>query len=158
MRCNYCLIRESLEEKEFCSLRCENSFLKWKTIQDKKISINKQGYKFHKKFGLYHRYVYSLHHNHKFKPYEVVHHIDGDKLNNEVINLIVMPSYCHDLLHSKQRSLKKIFTKEDCSLFVRSFYLDLDRFKELKKDLLNKISELDKKIVKYLSKNYVRST
>ena len=73
--------------------------------------INKHGYKLFKKpehpnagkdgYILEHRYVMSEHLGRPLEDWEVVHHKDGNKLNNEISNLEVLTKEEHSYLHSK---------------------------------------------------------
>lgn len=62
-----------------------------------------------------HRAVMEEHLGRRLSPDEIVHHIDGDKTNNDISNLDVMPRGEHSSLHRKQelKEGKKLFTKEN---------------------------------------------
>lgn len=55
-----------------------------------------------------HRLVFEDYYNCKLDKNDVIHHIDGDKLNNHPANLICMSQKAHGLLHNKDR----IFSEE----------------------------------------------
>lgn len=70
--------------------------------------ICKNGYKGHRintKYILEHRRIMEEHLGRKLLPFpnEVVHHIDGNTLNNHISNLQVMSSSEHTKLHAKLR-------------------------------------------------------
>jgi len=49
----------------------------------------------------YHRYLWEEHYQKCIKPGYVIHHADGNKENNDIDNLIAMPSGEHFRLHKK---------------------------------------------------------
>ena len=51
-----------------------------------------------------HRLIFEDYHNCKLDENDVIHHIDGDKLNNHPANLICMSRKAHRLLHAKGKS------------------------------------------------------
>lgn len=63
----------------------------------------------------YHRHVYSLKIGRWLRDDEVVHHIDGDKTNNNPENLLVTTNSNHSK-HHNPKSLKPIFC-ESCGKF-----------------------------------------
>lgn len=56
----------------------------------------------------YHRHVASIKEGRWLSTLEVVHHIDGNKLNNELSNLQVMTSKSHAELHQAEAILNKV--------------------------------------------------
>ena len=72
--------------------------------------INKYGYRLIKKpnhpnankdgYILEHRYIVSKHLGRPLEEWEIVHHKDGNRLNNEITNLEVMTREEHSYLHS----------------------------------------------------------
>jgi DNA-binding CsgD family transcriptional regulator len=85
------------------------------------------------KDGRLHRVVVEQHFGHKLESWEDVHHVDGDKLNSGIDNLVVMPAREHTRFHTflKHRDLPTTaenlrnfcrqesdhyyrFTKDDC--------------------------------------------
>ncbi len=63
--------------------------------------INENGYRCFKDSNiLFHRWMMEKHLGRKLRPGEVVHHTDGNKLNNYAYNLMVFPSQeAHDSYH-----------------------------------------------------------
>jgi hypothetical protein len=72
--------------------------------------INKQGYKvltFNRNNKiLAHRFVMENHIGRKLTSEEVIHHIDKDKLNNDISNLTIMNRSSHAKLHMDERNNK----------------------------------------------------
>jgi len=62
------------------------------------VSVTRNGRRQKKK---YHRHVMEQHIGRTLEPWEVVHHIDGDKLNNELPNLELVEFGAHTFLHHK---------------------------------------------------------
>lgn len=129
-KCSYCKIRNPKENSEYCSEKCSKNFDAWQATLKKQIKLNENGYLQHKKYGLLHRHVYELHFG-KLKPNYIVHHIDGDKVNNDLTNLIAMPAHCHDLLHQAQRERKSDFDRDECTFFIKKY---LDKVNEAIRD------------------------
>lgn len=64
--------------------------------------INEWGYRYilmDGKYVLEHRYVMEKHLNRKLTLQEEVHHLDGNKLNNDISNLVVLSKSDHSKLH-----------------------------------------------------------
>jgi len=81
-------------------------------------------YRFKKKDLLVHREIYKTY----FKRIGVndhIHHIDGDKLNNSIDNLISLPAEFHMHLHEEQRKLNFKFTDKKQIELALSLYLKL---------------------------------
>lgn len=78
-----------------------------------------------KSYGIYaHRYVWELHHG-KIPPGAVIHHIDGDRSNNSIENLQLIPS---------QREHLKLHYSDPVVLEKqRRQVLTLNKFKNSKK-------------------------
>lgn len=49
----------------------------------------------------------------------VVHHVDGNKRNNEPVNLIAMPRQVHDNMHKAMREHQCTFTREAIAKMIR---------------------------------------
>ena len=49
----------------------------------------------------YPRYIMSNYLGRTLKPNEQVHHMDGNPLNNDIDNLLVLPRELHDFIHEK---------------------------------------------------------
>ena len=76
------------------------------------------------KYGyvLYHRIVMENHLGRVLTADEVVHHIDGDKFNNDISNLRLMSNDEHVKLHSSSRGRKFVILK--CPECGKVFELD----------------------------------
>ena len=57
---------------------------------------------------LQHRYVVEMHLGRKLESHEHVHHIDGNRANNAIENLMVMSSTEHHKLHTKERDMYEL--------------------------------------------------
>lgn len=53
-----------------------------------------------------HRYIMEQHLGRKLSVDEIVHHLDGNKLNNEISNLCLMTKQSHGKYHIQQRTIK----------------------------------------------------
>lgn len=91
---------------QFCSKQCVSEY-KSKNCEHK--TYNENGYickyvrGYNKKGNVkMHRAVMEEHLGRRLSPDEVVHHIDGDKTNNDISNLAVMSREEHSSLHRKQ--------------------------------------------------------
>jgi len=92
----------------FCSQKCSKEFLKGKNHHSfiNGTTVNTLGYRCIKvgdKYVLEHRLIMEEHLNRKLNHGEVVHHKDGNKLNNNINNLEVMTKYEHDKHHYIER-------------------------------------------------------
>lgn len=93
---------------KFCSQSCSKSFMKGSNSLAYKdgSTINSAGYKCIKvgdKYLYEHRLIIEEHIGRKLTVNEVVHHKDGDKLNNSIENLQIMDKKEHDRLHNNLR-------------------------------------------------------
>lgn len=73
-----------------------------KPLEDKNWYVNRRGYlqtTVRRKRILRHRWVMEQHLGRKLKPSEKVRHLDGDKLNNDIDNLVIMSDYLHSKTH-----------------------------------------------------------
>lgn len=67
----------------------------------------------YRKHEAYHRYIMEKFLNKKLLRYEQVHHIDGNTLNNDINNLIVVTRNDHKNIHfSLQECIKKLFEQK----------------------------------------------
>lgn len=54
---------------------------------------------------LLHRLIYEQHHNVKLSSTDIIHHIDGNKDNNNITNLKLMTNSEHSKLHANNRNI-----------------------------------------------------
>lgn len=91
----------------FCSQECSKQYMKGKNAYGwKGGTFTVAGYKIVKKDGKYqyeHRIVMEKYLGRKLRPDEAVHHIDENKLNNDIANLKLMTKREHDRHHMQKR-------------------------------------------------------
>ena len=76
-----------------------------KAAQSKRNKCDKNRY--HQKNGQYeHRMIMEEHLGRKLESNEVVHHIDGNKHNNDILNLTIMSRSEHSRWHRLHRNIK----------------------------------------------------
>lgn len=107
---------------EFCSTKCSNEYIsknrKHNLYMENGYLIKfKNGYN-KKGNAKLHRLIMEEHLGRKLTSNEIVHHIDGNKLNNDITNLKVMTRGEHSRLHRKQEleSGKKLFCRSQMEL------------------------------------------
>lgn len=115
--CTNCLgvfigYRRGKTGRVFCSQKCSVEYMRGDKahtyVDGTTIGVN--GYRSIKvgdKYVLEHRLVMEEHLNRKLLPGEVVHHIDGDRLNNNIENLEVMEKKEHDRKHTTERHAQR---------------------------------------------------
>lgn len=82
----------------------------WREVKANRKQAARAGYVIHESGELEHRVVWRAH-NGRIPSGWVVHHIDEVKTNNDISNLVAMPSQLHDHLHRIQRERLVRFTK-----------------------------------------------
>lgn len=97
-----------------CSRACH---YKWQEIRPQKTGVNHHcwkggksiinGYWFIKGIGYEHRIILEKSLGRKLDFKELVHHKDGNRLNNEISNLEIMTRSAHTALHHKNRRSKE---------------------------------------------------
>lgn len=92
----------------FCSQDCSKKYMKGENSLAfiSGTTINSAGYKCIKvgdKYLYEHRLIMEEFLNRKLNKDEVVHHKDGNKLNNNLNNLELMTKHEHDIFHTRQR-------------------------------------------------------
>lgn len=80
--------------------------------------INKDGYFANDKRQLEHRVVYQKHHG-IIPALWVVHHLDTDKINNDIENLIALPARIHNLLHKYQKQIRRRLSRIEVEKFLK---------------------------------------
>ena len=115
-KCVYCgkefAIDPKHKEKKFCNTKCACDF---KRGRERKPTIAKSGYKyvwFSDGSGeREHRFIIEKQIGRKLTQDEVVHHIDGDRTNNDISNLVILKRGEHSKIHRKQEieAGKKLF-------------------------------------------------
>jgi len=71
-----------------------------------------------------HRAVYEFHHGPLPKGWDV-HHVDEDKANNDISNLIALPHEMHMTVHRAQWSGRAHYTKQEL-LLLCSEWVEID--------------------------------
>ena len=105
--CAYCgkeiAITTTNKQKKFCDTKCACAY---KRARDRKPTVGVGGYKYvwfaDGSGQKEHRYIMEQKLGRKLKRNEVVHHIDGDRTNNDISNLIVMSRGEHSALHRRE--------------------------------------------------------
>lgn len=100
----------------FCSKKCYQNYAKRNKIRKKTGFWLENGYKVLYNNGhpiKEHIFIMEQHIHRKTHRGEVVHHIDGNKLNNNINNLMLLTAGEHSKLHRKQdlQNGKKLFVK-----------------------------------------------
>lgn len=117
IQCKQCGKEFYTTRNEFCSHECANEY---RSANAAKKVYEENGYKVHHIRGYNkrgnakeHRLIMEAHLNRKLGPDEVVHHINGDKLDNRLENLKVMTRSEHSRFHREMEKAegKKLFTK-----------------------------------------------
>ena len=98
-------------------------------VEDDKIEI-RNGYKVYKN-QLLHRSIYAQFH--KIPSGYVIHHIDCNKLNNHIDNLIALPRILHDILHQKMYERKEIFNRNQINCYLDSYEKDMETLRLINK-------------------------
>lgn len=97
--------RDNKTSMVFCSQKCSKEYMRGeKSPFYSGGNITSQGYKaikIGKKYVLEHRLVVEEHIGRKLKRDEDVHHIDFNKLNNDISNLLLLKKDEHTRLHHK---------------------------------------------------------
>ena len=115
INCKYCGNKFYTTRNDFCSKEC---WLKYKKEHYEHKLYKENGYicryvkDYNKKGNVKeHRYIMEQLLERKLKPNEIVHHIDGNKENNDINNLQVMTRGEHSKLHREKELSqgKKLF-------------------------------------------------
>lgn len=109
--------RQGKSGLHFCSQDCSKQYMKGENHHSfiSGTTINSAGYKCIKvgdKYLYEHRLIMEEFLNRKLDKNEVVHHKDGNKLNNDLNNLELMTKHEHDIFHTKQR--QSISNSNEC--------------------------------------------
>ena len=101
-------LRHGKTKMKFCSQECSKDYMRGEKspFYSGGVIVN-NGYKaIYQSRGVYkleHRHLMELKIGRPIKANEVVHHIDGNKKNNDINNLQLMDKREHDRLHTKRR-------------------------------------------------------
>lgn len=112
---NEFVISPKHKDKKFCNVECACAY---RREQKRVATIGTNGYKYvwfaDGSGEKEHRYLMEQHLGRKLKKDEVVHHIDGNRTNNDLGNLVVMSRGEHSALHRKMElsAGKKLFGGE----------------------------------------------
>lgn len=80
----------------------------------------KNGYKMLSPILSEHRHIYTNVHG-KIQPGWVIHHIDENKLNNDIGNLIALPERLHNKIHDYMRKRRVHLDRHSCEEFLKKF-------------------------------------
>lgn len=104
--CKWCnKVDTENRHKLFCSQECLSESTKAKSSYVDPYAFHKS---VHESFGRrvrYHRFLMEQKLGRKLERNEIVHHIDGNKHNNELENLMLLSSSEHAKLHFKKRNI-----------------------------------------------------
>ncbi len=109
--------------------------------------LNKQGYWKDSNLGLLHRHAYKTAYG-KIPKNWIVHHIDGDKQNNSISNLIAMPWHCHDQMHSIERAHKVNFSRSQLIAFIVNYVEGTKFLEQQQKEVESSLEEIKRLIKK----------
>lgn len=105
------------------TLGLNNKYGKLRELRGKEYYINSDGYylaydKEHKKYNGSHRVIYEEHYGIKLKSNQYIHHIDGNKKNNKIENLLLCNG-CkeHTLIHKQLETISYQLIQEGYILF-----------------------------------------
>ncbi len=118
-KCEYCgkefVVARNHKDKKFCDLKCSCAY---KRARARVATIGSKGYKYvwfsDGSCQPEHRYIMERELGRKLETDEIVHHIDGNRTNNEISNLAVMAWGEHSSVHRKQEiaSGKNLFGRD----------------------------------------------
>jgi hypothetical protein len=112
-RTNPAYIRKTPNYTRYCSYKCM-----WKNLsENSKGSVDSLGYRVISVNGKRyreHRYLMEQELNRKLETKEHVHHVDGNKLNNDINNLEVLMESDHHKLHAKNIVRTGFYAKCKC--------------------------------------------
>lgn len=114
--CLYCgtefIVQTKHKDKKFCNTKCACAY---KSAQSRKPTLGANGYKyvwFSDGSGeREHRFIMEQTIGRKLNRDEIVHHLDGNRSNNDISNLVIMSRKEHSRIHRKMEleSGKKLF-------------------------------------------------
>ena len=102
-------------DRTFCSLKCSGEY---RRKQPKRVTVGKDGYRYiwlsDGSSIKEHRFIMEQFIGRKLKPNECVHHIDFNRQNNDINNLLLMTRGEHSRLHREieKKQGKKFFGRE----------------------------------------------
>ena len=107
-------------------LKLNNKYDNLREKRGKEYYINSDGYyitydKEHKKYNVSHRVIYEEHYGIKLKSNQYIHHIDGNKKNNNIENLLLCNG-CkeHTLIHKQLETISYQLIQEGYILFDKN--------------------------------------
>jgi predicted nucleic acid-binding Zn-ribbon protein len=106
------------------------------------IFVDKDGYKCSND-GRIHRILYYHYHPDTDKKWHI-HHIDHNKLNNDITNLIALPEKVHNKVHRQSKKLGRYLTRQECNDYLIQFQQVEKKIKELKQEMKNMELKLKK--------------
>lgn len=97
------------------------------------VYIDNQGYKCSKDGRIY-RIVYYHYFPATDKKWHI-HHIDHNKLNNKIDNLIALPEPVHAKVHNKAKQIGRYLTRLECEQYMELYTITLQEITKTEKEI-----------------------